>query len=52
MVIKSQLLKKIIGRLTDNEYLVCMNILGALRYECAVVLIIEICVLLEVKHLS
>lgn len=31
MILKSQLLKKIIGRATDNEYLVCMNILGALR---------------------
>lgn len=33
MILNSQLLKKIIGRATDNEYLVCMNILGALRYS-------------------
>lgn len=32
MILNSQLLKKIIGRATDNEYMVCMNILGALRY--------------------
>lgn len=32
MIVKSQLLKKIIGRTTDTEYMVCMNILGALRY--------------------
>ena len=32
MILNSQLLKKIICRATDNEYLVCMNILGALRY--------------------
>ena len=31
MVVESPLLKKIIGRATDSEYLVCMNILGALR---------------------
>lgn len=33
MIVKSQLLKKIIGRTTDSEYMVCMNILGALRYS-------------------
>lgn len=38
MIVKSQLLKKIIGRTTDTEYMVCMNILGALRYAIRVVL--------------
>lgn len=32
LIMKSNLLKKIIARATDNEYLVCMNVLGALRY--------------------
>ena len=32
MIVKSHLLKKIVGRTTDSEYMVCMNILGALRY--------------------
>ena len=31
MVLKSQLLKRIIARSADDEYLVCMNIIGALR---------------------
>lgn len=52
MILNSQLLKKIIGRATDNEYMVCMNILGALRYFLSCDLIIEICVLWEVSHLS
>lgn len=33
LIMKSNLLKKIIARATDNEYLVCMNVLGALRYS-------------------
>lgn len=32
MITKSNLMKKIIARATDKEPLVCMNILGALRW--------------------
>ena len=39
MIVNSPLLKKIISRTTDSEYLVCMNILGALRYKFVLKLI-------------
>lgn len=45
LIVNSPLLKKIIGRATDSEYLVCMNILGALRYSIFSLFIVGICVL-------
>ena len=46
MIVNSPLLKKIISRATDSEYLVCMNILGALRYEIdKIAFLLETCVL-------
>ena len=52
MIVNSPLLKKIISRATDSEYLVCMNILGALRYEMnSLAFFLEICVLWEVTSL-
>ena len=47
MIVKSQLLKKIVARATDEEYMVCMNILGALRYVLKMGFTVGICVLLE-----
>lgn len=52
MIVNSPLLKKIIGRATDSEYLVCMNILGALRYANFTLFILGICVLSVVTTLS
>ena len=52
MIVNSPLLKKIISRATDSEYLVCMNILGALRYEMNILaFFLETCVLWEVMSL-
>lgn len=44
MIVKSQLLKKIVARATDEEYMVCMNILGALRYVLKMGFTVGICV--------
>ena len=52
LIVNSPLLKKIIGRATDSEYLVCMNILGALRYAIFSLFIVGICVLSVVTTLS
>lgn len=52
MIVKSQLLKKIVARATDEEYMVCMNILGALRYVLKMGFTVGICVLLEEMNSS